>query len=61
MGNGKWEMGIAIKKLTHSLTTCPLTQKGFFFFFFLMKEKSSWKFFIGEGFSKEKGRKTIPK
>ena len=24
-------------------------------------EKSSWKFFIGEGFSKEKGRKTIPK
>ena len=30
----KWGMGIAIKNLTHSLTTYPLTQKDLFIYLF---------------------------
>ena len=61
-GKEKWEMGNghSYKEANPFPYNLPTYPKGVFFFF-LMKEKSSWKFFIGEGFSKEKGRKTIPK
>ena len=48
-------MGTATWKLTHFLTTFPK------FFYFFNEGKEGLEILFGEGFSKEKGRKTVPK